>query len=62
MSEHPCPRCGELTEGSVSEYGDHWAICTACMDAEHRMRRQIADEMQRERRLKVTPRLRHTGS
>lgn len=29
---HACPRCGQPTNGSISEGGLHWAICDDCMD------------------------------
>ena len=34
MKEHPCPRCGKLTEGSYSEGGLLWGICDDCMNTE----------------------------
>lgn len=33
---HPCPRCGEATEGAVSQGGIRWAICETCMDEDQR--------------------------
>jgi len=34
MIKHTCPRCGQLTYGSVSEGGLTWALCQECMDAD----------------------------
>lgn len=31
---HPCPRCGNSTDGSWSEGGLKWAICDNCMNEE----------------------------
>ena len=47
---HACPRCGRLTNGSMSEGGLRWAICDDCMDDDRiviRLKTGVADDCPR---------------
>ena len=43
---HPCPRCGEPTDGAWSEGGLRWAICDACMQEQRELQRQRDEELE----------------